>query len=249
MCKGCKKCFTLHHLLRLQLINVVVAVSSDPGDLPKSCGRKSGGAVCRSRWKSVVLLPSTPILDCIRAKALLWAETSWPSASGKEQGQCHASTAPGLPESKGSTRDNQHRQPWAGRAPADPSQHWKGKNASLFSHSWDRRLVGLDNHHYSAFDTYQIAEPRTPLGLTWALIQKIPSQQDSFQPGPQQFPWLLLSPVWYKVYEYWFGMWGKGREEEGTLDVDSIRKSDMALQSSGTPFFSHKERKLMTPQV
>jgi len=31
--------------------------------------------------------------------------------------------------------------------------------------------------------------------------------------------------------------------------VDGVRKFDTALQSSGTPFFSHKERKLMTPQV
>lgn len=54
---------------RLQLINVVVTVKSDPGDPPKSSGSEAGGGVCGSRLKPVVLLRCAALLGCVGAKA------------------------------------------------------------------------------------------------------------------------------------------------------------------------------------
>lgn len=60
--------FPFHHLPRLQLINVVVTVKSDPGDPPKSSGSKAGGGACGRRLKPVVLLRCTALLGCVGAK-------------------------------------------------------------------------------------------------------------------------------------------------------------------------------------
>lgn len=209
----------------------------------------------------VVLLLSTPALDCILCQnTTLGRDISTSpiaSASGKEQGQEH-STAPPPPQGCLHPREvpeisSTGRQPWGSEELAAHQLIPASLRRAAITHC--SHIPGAPWRQSSLSRLWHLSNSRTLgyKGLTQDLIQRIPSQQNSFHRlsiwvhsgFPDRFH-LQFRTTYINIDLRCGEKEGRGR---GKSQCGRLRKLDTALQSSGTPFFSHKERKLMTPQV
>lgn len=178
--------------------------------------------------------------------------TPIPSSCGEGEGT-RAQPIPLPPQ--GSTGDNQHRQPWGRQSTCTSLPVWEGQEYRVIFTFL--RLQACRVRPSSLFRFWHLSNSRAQKslgyrGLTQGLMQRISSHQGSFHRlsiwAHSSFPHFFCLQFSTKYIDIDLEYGGKeGKKEETSMWM--TKKFDTALQSSGAPFFNHKERKLMMPQV